>query len=65
MTIIRIEMLEGRTIEQKRACAEAVTKALVETCGANPQAVDVVFTDVARNDWAIGGRLLSDPKPEQ
>jgi len=30
--MIRIEMFEGRSEEQKRACAEAVTKAWVETC---------------------------------
>jgi 4-oxalocrotonate tautomerase len=64
MPTIRIDMLEGRSIEQKRACAEAVTKALAETCGANPREVHVIFTDVARHDWASAGRLLSDPKPD-
>ncbi|QYZ68444.1 4-oxalocrotonate tautomerase [Neotabrizicola shimadae] len=64
MPMIRIEMFEGRTPEQKRACAEAVTKAFVETCGGTPQSVSIIFTDVARQDWATGGRLASDPKPE-
>jgi len=63
MPMIRIEMFEGRTPEQKRACAEAVTKAFVETCGGTPQSVSIIFTDVARQDWATGGRLASDPKP--
>lgn len=60
--MIRIEMFEGRTVEQKRACAEAVTKAWVETCGGTPAMVHIVFADVARHDWATGGRLMSDPK---
>lgn len=55
-------MFEGRTVEQKRACAEAVTKAWCDTCGGTPQAVTVVFTDVAKHDWATAGRLASDPK---
>ncbi|NBZ86301.1 4-oxalocrotonate tautomerase [Stagnihabitans tardus] len=62
MPVIRIEMFEGRTTDQKRACAEAVTKAWVETCGGTPQSVTVIFTDVAKSDWATGGRLASDPK---
>ncbi len=39
MPIIRIEMFEGRTVEQKRACAEAVTKAWCDTCGGTPAMV--------------------------
>lgn len=64
MPVIRIEIYEGRTVEQKRACAAAVTQALIETCGGNPQAVHVIFQDVAKHDWATGGRLAIDPKPE-
>jgi len=63
MPMIRVEMYEGRTPEQKRACAEAMTRAFVETCGGVPEAVQIVFTDVARHDWATAGRLASDPKP--
>ncbi len=52
MPIIRIEMLEGRSDAQKRACAE--------TCNGRPEAVQVIFTDVAKFDWATGGQLMSD-----
>lgn len=62
MPMIRIEMFEGRTIEQKRACAKAVTQAFIETCGGTPESVSVIFTDVAKQDWANAGRLYSDPK---
>jgi len=62
MPIIRIELLEGRTVDQKRACAEAVTAAFLATCGGRPEAVAVIFTDVAPHDWASGGKLFSDPK---
>lgn len=64
MPVIRIEMFEGRTDDQKRACAKAVTDAWVETCGGTPQQVHVIFTDIAKSDWAVAGRLVSDPKPE-
>ncbi|MCV2868929.1 tautomerase family protein [Defluviimonas sp. WL0002] len=64
MPVIRIEMYEGRTVEQKRACAAAVTQAFIDTCGGNPQSINVIFSDVPKQDWAIGGRLGIDPKPE-
>ena len=47
MPSIRIEMFEGRNTDQKRACAEAVTRAWCDTCGGTPQMVTVVFTDVS------------------
>jgi 4-oxalocrotonate tautomerase len=62
MPIIRIEMFEGRSVEQKRACAAAVTQAFVDTCGGTPASVTIVFADVAKSDWASSGRLASDPK---
>lgn len=65
MPVIRIEMFEGRTIEQKRACAAAVTQAFVGACGSAPSQVHIIFQDVAKQDWAVSGQLCSDPKPEQ
>ncbi|MGB3148652.1 MAG: tautomerase family protein [Paracoccaceae bacterium] len=63
MPVIRIEMYEGRSTDQKRACAKAVTEAWVATCGGTAQSVQIIFTDVSQSDWAAGGRLASDPKP--
>lgn len=64
MPIIRIEMFEGRSTDQKNACAAAVTQAFVDTCGGTPSSVHVVFQDVAKSNWAVAGRLCSEPKPE-
>ena len=63
MPTIRVELLAGRTVEQKRALAQALTQATVATLGSRPEAVDVIFIDVERHDWASGGRLYSDPPP--
>ncbi len=60
MPIIRVEMHEGRTAEQKRALAAALTDAMVEHAAADRAAVRVVFTDYAKSDWAIAGELVSD-----
>ena len=60
MPTIHVQMFAGRTVEQKRALAKALTEATVATLGGKPDAVDVIFTDVLRHDWASGGELWSD-----
>lgn len=60
MPTIRVEMFEGRTEEQKRAYAKALTEATVKVLGGSPEAVDILFYDLKRSDWATGGVLWSD-----
>ena len=60
MPTIRVELFEGRTVEQKRALAQAWTEATVRTLGGLSDGVDVVFFDIARHDWSTGGVLWSD-----
>jgi len=63
MPTIRVELFEGRSVEQKRALAQALTEACVRTLGGSPDGIDVVFFDIARHDWATGGRLWIDARP--
>ena len=60
MPTIRVEMFEGRTLEQKRALAKELTDACVRAIGASPDSVDILFFDIAKQDWATGGMLWSD-----
>jgi 4-oxalocrotonate tautomerase len=60
MPTIHVELFAGRTVDQKRALAQALTEATVRTLGGSPDAVDVIFTDVQKHDWASGGQLWSD-----
>jgi 4-oxalocrotonate tautomerase family enzyme len=62
MPVIRVELMAGRTREQKRAFTKAVTDAFVETCGGTHQSVQVVFFDVTPDDWGVNGQLVSDVK---
>ncbi|MBL8332324.1 MAG: 4-oxalocrotonate tautomerase [Rubrivivax sp.] len=67
MPLIRVELFEGRTPEQKKALAQALTEATVKTLGVKPDGVDVMFFDVARHDWVTAGVPWSErgtpPKP--
>jgi 4-oxalocrotonate tautomerase len=62
MPHVTVQLLEGRTTEQKRAAAKAITDAIAETLGATREGTVVVFQDIPRDGWARGGTLISDRK---
>ena len=60
MPAINVKLLKGRTIEQKREFARVVTEEASRILKCTPEAVDIIFEDVERHDWAVGGTLASD-----
>ena len=62
MPTIRVELLQGRTPEQKKNLVQALTQAVVDTLGSKPESVDVLLFDIQRGDWATGGQLWSERK---
>ena len=67
MPTLRVELFEGRTVEQKRALAKELTDACVRVLGGSADGIDILFYDVRRQDWSTGGVLWSDknqpPRP--
>lgn len=73
MPIIHMHLMEGRTPEQKRAAAKAVTEAVVRTLGAQPEAVRILITELGADGFYVGGltpaeraeaQLGAGPAPE-
>ncbi len=62
MPIVRISMWPGRTKAQKAELARAITEAVVTIAHTTPDATIIVFEEVAKGDWAQGGRLASEPQ---
>ena len=62
MPIVRIEMWPGRTKAQKAELARVITEAVVTIAHTRPEAVTVVFQDVAKDNWAQAGVLASEAK---
>ena len=62
MPMVRIELYSGRSPEQKLACARDVIDAIARHLNAAPEATQVVFVDVEKSDWLVGGKL--PPKKE-
>jgi 4-oxalocrotonate tautomerase len=62
MPTYHVELFEGRSVDQKRKLAEEITRVTVEVLGTSPEAVEIIFTEVKRENWATGGKLWSDPR---
>ena len=60
MPFAQINMLEGRTDDQKRAVIEKVTQALMDAVGAPRESIRVQITEVPKTQWGIGGVTAKD-----
>ena len=58
MPLITVEWLEGRTPEQKTQLTTAITAALTDIAKVSKEQIWIVYHDVKRSDWAMGGKLL-------
>ncbi len=62
MPTYHVEMMEGRTIEQKKKLVAEITRVSVDILGGMADSVDVIITDIKRENWATGGKLWSEPR---
>lgn len=60
MPYVTVEMFEGRTVEQKRACAQAITEAIVTHLKTTAEATHIIFHEVKRENVAHAGKLASE-----
>ena len=62
MPVINVKIVEGRTVEQKRAMVKAVTRAVSETLGVAESAIWISIEDMKPENFAQGGELRLDRK---
>jgi 4-oxalocrotonate tautomerase len=60
MPNITVELLRGRSLEQRREFVAAVTEQAIAILGARKQDVRIVFTEIDAVDVANGGILAAD-----
>ena len=60
MPNITVELLKGRSVEQRRDFAKAVAESAVEILGARRQDVRMVFSEITPDIVANGGVLASE-----
>jgi 4-oxalocrotonate tautomerase len=60
MPTINVQLFEGRTPEQKKAFVKAITEVTCQTLDSSPESVDIIISEVKRENWATGGKLWSE-----
>jgi 4-oxalocrotonate tautomerase len=61
MPFVHIEIVEGRSVDQKRRLAESVIKAVAESLNdTHPDHVHVIIQEMKKDSYARMGRLLID-----
>ena len=63
MPWITVQLLAGRTVEQKKELVAALTRETSRVCGCSTDAVQIVIEDVQMDNWGIGGILASEKFP--
>jgi len=60
MPIVQMEILKGRTLEQKRQMVKEVTDAITRTLACPPEAVSVIIREMEKEEYAVAGKLYCD-----
>jgi 4-oxalocrotonate tautomerase len=60
MVVLKVTLLEGRSLAKKRELARRLSEAAARFLGEDLQEIRLVFYEVSKDDWAVGGVLLRD-----
>jgi len=60
MPILQVEILKGRTVEQKREMVKKVTDAITETLNCPKEAVRIIIREMESENFAKAGVLKVD-----
>ena len=60
MPVIRIDMMEGRTQDQKRMIVKEITETMTRVVGTEPEDVRIIIIDHPMDNLAAAGLLLID-----
>ena len=60
MPIVQIDLVEGRSVDQKRALVKKVTEAICETANCPADAVTIVLREAPKQHISKAGVLMSD-----
>jgi len=60
MPVISVKIAKGRTLQQKRDLAKAITDNVVSILNVKAEWVTVMIEELERENWATGGELHVD-----
>ncbi|WP_221793980.1 2-hydroxymuconate tautomerase [Oceanobacter mangrovi] len=60
MPIVTIQMMEGRSEDQKRNIIEQVTATLAEASDSPVEAIRIILQEVPSTNWGKAGKMAKD-----
>ena len=60
MPIIKVELWEGRTLEQKRELVEVLSKETARIAECSVDSIYVIIEEIKMENWGAGGKLCSE-----
>jgi 4-oxalocrotonate tautomerase len=60
MPFVHVHIAAGRPLEKRRRLAQAITDAVAQILEVEPAGTQVLIHEHDRDNWAIGGELLSE-----
>ncbi|MFO7931938.1 MAG: 2-hydroxymuconate tautomerase [Thermodesulfobacteriota bacterium] len=60
MPIVKIDMIEGRTDEQKKNLAREVTEAIAKTADAKPETITIIISEHPKINIANAGKSMAE-----
>lgn len=64
MPIIRVEMWEGRSVQQKKELVDVLSRETARILGCEVESIYVVIENVKKENWGAGGELCSEKYPD-
>jgi 4-oxalocrotonate tautomerase len=62
MPFVNVRILQGHSQQRKDEMSRRITAAISEVAVLPPEAIWVVFEDVAAEDWYVGGTQVAELK---
>jgi 4-oxalocrotonate tautomerase len=62
MPIIKVHLIKGRTVDQKRKLVANITDAVVKSLDVKNEDVRIILQEMAKDDYAVAGTLVVDKK---
>jgi len=62
MPILQVELLKGRSLEEKRSLVQNITNAVTDTLNCSAEAVTIIIREMEHEHFAKGGILRADKK---
>jgi 4-oxalocrotonate tautomerase len=60
MPIISVQLLSGRTTEQKRALVKELAEGAMRALGAPEQSIRVILSEVEMEHWGVGTKTKAE-----